>query len=242
MNKKTINLSVLVPAFNEESLLLQSVSTLEKELNSKKIEHELLIIENGSTDDTKNIASQLADKFSNIRLMSLQHPNYGEALKRGIVESKGSIVSIVNVDYWNVDFISSSLSLVDTKKEYDFVVGSKHLSKNADGRGLAKKAISSGFNLLLRILFNFKGTDTHGQKTFRKSLVLPIVKSAVTSDFVFDTELVLRASSLGLRLFELPLQVKEVRPRRYSNLVQITKTIQNVILLYWKLKIKQYEK
>src|SRR6185369_16251074 len=127
-------------------------------------------------------------------------PNYGSALKFGIKESTGNLVTIVNVDFWDVDFIKKSLILLNSPVGPDLVVGSKHLEKTSDSRNLGKKFVSLGFNLLLKILFDFKGTDTHGVKTFKRYKFARIVNSSVTSEFVFDTELVLRASSAGFKI------------------------------------------
>ncbi len=235
MRSKT-ELTVLIPACGEELLIAKTLINLARFVKKQNYTSELLVIENGHRDKTFQIANGLTKTMPNLRVYSQAQANYGAALKRGIELARGNIITIVNVDFWLADFIVQSLKLVTTTA--DFVVGSKHLSQSGDKRNVMKIVYSQGFNVLLKILFGFKGTDTHGLKTMRRDKVLPLVAETTTSDFVFDTELVLRAQRHGLRMAELPVQVSEIRPTRYSAGVQLYKTIKNLAILIRSLGLR----
>jgi glycosyltransferase AglD len=222
--------SLVVPVYNEAPILVESLSRMVAAFDAFGSEYEIFICENGSTDDTQSLTRHLERIHSPVRAAYLATPNYGLALKHGIDECRHELVVLVNIDFWSVDFVRRALPLLE--READLVIGSKVMPGSNDARPLLRRAITRSFNALLHRLFDFRGTDTHGMKALRKSRLGPIAGQCVTDRSLFDTELVIRAERGGLRVVEIPVQVREIRQPDYWSVVRrIPETIVNLFRL-----------
>ena len=230
MDQSKPYLSLVIPVYNEEPILAESVENLISVLASRlpDIVYELVLCENGSTDTTFRIASDLAKRWTQIRVERLPIASYGRAIKHGIEVSQGRLIVILNADFWDIDFIGESVSKF---ADFDVLVGSKNIAGAVDRRPILRRLITTSFNLLLRLLFGFKGTDTHGVKALRSSCIKTLAQECRTDAEVFDTELLLRAQRARLRLIEVPISVEERRPSRYGLMIRIPRTIRDLIAL-----------
>ena len=205
--------SFVVPAHNEAITIKKSVIEFILKLNNvlRKIEYEIIIIENGSTDNTLQIAQLIKRQYPVIvNVCSNKRGSYGEAIKRGIAESNGKYIFLVECDLFDVDFILNSLK-VFKKKEADIIIGSKLHPQSFDQRPFKRILLTKVFNILLNIFTKYPGTDTHGLKGIRTDLANKLCQLSITTDEVFQTEIVLMSWCLGKRIVELPMQIKEIR-------------------------------
>jgi glycosyltransferase involved in cell wall biosynthesis len=209
--------SILVPVHNEAAILDESLGRILRAVDGLSGEYEILVCENGSTDDTRRRTGELERLYGPIRAAFLPTANYGLALKHGITECRHDHIVIVNVDFWSLDFVRSALPLLSTGA--DVVIGSKVMAGSRDERPFVRRAITRSFNALLRVAFGFRGTDTHGLKALRKGRIQPIVAQCVTDRSLFDTELVLRAERAGLRVVEIPVEVSEIRQPGWGSVI-----------------------
>src|SRR5690242_21668370 len=85
-------LSIVIPIFNEEGILHSAVVDLVSRLSELRWSYEILLSENGSTDRTVAIAEELASKFPEVQIHSLGAPNYGKAMRQGILRARGEFV------------------------------------------------------------------------------------------------------------------------------------------------------
>jgi glycosyltransferase involved in cell wall biosynthesis len=228
-------LTIIIPVYNEEAILVRSVTALTEALEPLELDYELLICENGSTDSTAALARALMAEHPQIRLESLPEAGYGRALRHGIAEARGSLIAVFNIDFWDVAFLHQALELLQS---CDLVVGSKAAPGSRDSRPFFRRLITRSFILSLRILFGFPGTDTHGIKAFRADRILPVIRSCQTNDEIFDTEIMLRAHRAGLRLCEIPVSVQEMRPSRYSLWRRVPSTFRDLVWLIRVLGIR----
>lgn len=204
-------LSVVIPIYNEESILEASVSELIAELERAGLEFEIVLAENGSRDRTVAIAEQLAERFpAHLRWFSYPEPNYGGALREGIFRARGRFVICEEIDLCNVDFHLRALELL-RRDEADLVIGSKAMAGAHDQRPLVRRAGTKVYNKLLRVTLGFSGTDTHGLKAMRRSVLAPVVARCIVDYDVFASELVIRAEREGLRVLEIPVEIAEKR-------------------------------
>jgi hypothetical protein len=91
------------------------------------------------------------------------------------------------------------------------------------------------FNLLLRLLFHSRVSDTHGMKMMRRGVVDAVVPVVVSTQDLFDTELVLRAERAGYRIKEIPAIVEEQREARSSFLARVPRTLIGLARIRWHL-------
>ncbi len=107
-----------------------------------------------------------------MRTFSLGEPNYGKALRRGILEARGTWVICEEIDLCDVDFHRRALEHL-RHGDADMVVGSKAMQGADDQRPLMRRAATRVLNGLLRLAVDFHGTDTHGLKAFHRETLVP---------------------------------------------------------------------
>jgi len=168
----------------------------------------------------------MAARHQEIHLERLERADYGRALSHAIERASGDVVVIFNIEFWSVEFVDEAVRHLD---EYDLVLGSKRMAGSNDQRPALRRIITWGFNSFLNWRFGFRGTDTHGLKAFRRRPLLEIARACVTEQWIFDTELVLRAERKELRILEVPVTVSEMRPPSYWAIVRrIPRTFYNI--------------
>jgi glycosyltransferase involved in cell wall biosynthesis len=204
--------SVVVPVYNEARIVNDAITRMLTALEALGGDFELLVCENGSTDDTAALVARLQRDDARIRLERLPEPDYGGAMRHGIHACRHDRVVIFNIDFWSIDFTREAVAQLDA---HDIVVGSKVMAGSEDRRPWLRRFLTRAFNALLQSLFGFAGTDTHGMKALRRKAIDPVLADCVTSRSILDTELVLRAERAGLRIVEIPVAVREIRQPGY---------------------------
>ncbi len=220
--------SILIPIYNEEAILEESVRDLVAGLAPYGIPYELVLCENGSKDRTVEVGERLCAELPMLRLLRCPIPNYGAALAMGIREARGDNIVCFEIDFYDIAFVEIANVLL---KKYDAVIGSKRARGARDRRPLIRRLITWGFNTFLRIVFRFTGTDTHGIKAFRAAPVKPLVDACKTDKDIFTTELVIRMERADLRVCEIPLEIQERRPSPVNILRRVPSVIRNL----WRL-------
>lgn len=222
-------LSIVIPIHNEELLLEGLISGISAGMAGFSEDYEIILCENGSTDQTLPLARQIATGCPQVVVLTSTEASYGAAIRRGILHSRGERIVVFNADLWDMDFLFKAHSLLN---RYDMVIASKRHADSHDQRPLNRRLITWGFNFILHIMFGFDGTDTHGMKAFRQVTITPIVRRSITDREIFDTEVILRARQAGLTLTELPTTVEETRPSRYSTFARVPRTFKDLWVLY----------
>ncbi len=227
--------SIIIPVYNEEEILEKQTALLSKELRHRFPSHnyqwEIILVENGSKDNSKKITKKLKTKHHFIKSIHLPHPSYGKALKAGLQKAKYPLAVIFNLDFFDTKFLKKSLKLLNN---CDIIVGSKTLPQSEDKRSIVRSLGTYLFNVLLRIIFNYSGTDTHGIKVLKLKPILPMLPKIIAKKELFDTELLLRAYRKGLIITELPVNVAEIRPSRYNNFKRVWNTFVDGCLIFRK--------
>ncbi|HEX2870354.1 MAG TPA: glycosyltransferase family 2 protein [Polyangiaceae bacterium] len=203
--------SFVIPVYNEEAILHAAVVDLRERLAPHDLTYELILAENGSSDRTADIARELCGRYPELRLEQSPKPNYGHALRHGIAKARGDLIICEEIDLCDVDFHLQALELLRQGRA-DFVIGSKLIGGARDARPLFRHGASMLYTGVLRALFDFRGTDTHGLKAFRRALVQPLVDACQVERDVFASELVLRAYRSPIRVVEIPVRILEKRP------------------------------
>jgi glycosyltransferase involved in cell wall biosynthesis len=206
--------TIVIPVYNEEGILSASVADLTEKLASEPLwqdSYEILLSENGSTDRTVEVANELMERHPELRLLRNPEPNYGLAMRNGIIEARGEIVICDEIDLCDTDFYVRALEQI-RDHDYDLVVGSKALDRSRDQRPGYRKLATLVLNSLLRVFLGFHGTDTHGLKAFRKDRLLGVIDRCVVEKDLFASEFVIRAERMNFRMTEIPVTIVEKRP------------------------------
>ncbi|MFT3698292.1 MAG: glycosyltransferase family 2 protein [Kofleriaceae bacterium] len=217
------DVSIVIPVYNEEGILREAITELIEGLDPE-LTFEIIIAENGSRDSTVELAEHLAaEKPDVVRTFSLGEPNYGKALRRGILEARGEYVICEEIDLCDLDFHRRALIHL-RKGDADMVVGSKAMKGSADQRPMMRRVATRVLNGMLRLAVDFRGTDTHGLKAFHRETITPFVEQCVIDRDLFASELVIRAGN-GARVMEIPITLAEKR----APAINLAKRVPNVL-------------
>jgi glycosyltransferase involved in cell wall biosynthesis len=230
-------LSVVIPVYNEEKMVRDAALELCAQLDQRGWDYELLLCENGSKDGTAAIVDALADEFPRIRALHETEPNYGRAMKHGILEARGTLVVCDEIDLCDVDFYDRALPPLKAGTS-DMVVGSKVLAGARDERPMVRQAATHVINGMLRVSLGFKGTDTHGLKAFRREPLLDVAHACVVEKDLFASEFVIRAGRMGRRVSEIPLIVREKRKPSINLAKRVPNVLKNLGRLVWVIRVQ----
>lgn len=226
-----LELTVVIPVYNEEAILAESVGGLLRGFAAFGLTaYEIVLAENGSRDRTREIAAELSRAHPQVRTFSCAAPNYGAALREGIEGARGEYVLCEEIDLCDLEFHRRALALLRAG-EVDLVIGSKAMRGAHDRRPLARRAATRLYNGLLRVALGFTGTDTHGLKAFRRAALVPVVARCIVGHDVFASELVIRAERDGLRVREIPVELAEKRPPSVHLLRRVPRVLHHLLRL-----------
>ncbi len=220
--------SIVIPIYNEEEILLESVNSIISMCERTELTYELLLIENGSTDKTLEIAQSLSNMNNSIKVHSLNQANYGNALKNGFSLAIYDLVVAFDIDYYSETFLITSLQL---ETEFSAITASKRLQTSEDARRLIRRIATNFFVYLLKVFFNTDLSDTHGMKAIKKSEINKFIEQVVSTQDIFDTELLLRIERNGGKVKEVPAKINEIRPSVSLIYKRIPRTLKSLIKL-----------
>lgn len=230
-------LSVVIPVYNEETIVREACLELMARLDERGWDYELLLTENGSRDGTVALLEQLAAEHPRLRFIHSDEPNYGLALRRGILEARGQYVVADEIDLCDVRFYDRALAVLDAGGA-EMVVGSKRAPGSHDHRPAYRRLATAVHNTLLRVALGFQGTDTHGVKAFVREAIAPTAARCVVDKDVFASELVLRAGLEGKRVVEIPISLEEKRPPSIALFKRVPNVLRQVTKLFWVLRVE----
>lgn len=230
-------ISVVIPVYNEASIVAQAAEELCQGLDARGVEYELLFAENGSRDSTPEILQGLSERNARIRWFHSERPNYGAALKAGILRAQGELVVCDEIDLCDLSFYDAALPVL-REQGADMVVGSKAAKGASDRRPLIRRVATRAHNGLLRVALGFKGTDSHGLKAFRRERLLPVIEKCVVDMDVFASELVIRSWRQGLKVVEIPIQLHEKRQPSIHLFRRVPSVLKNVARLVYVIRVR----
>lgn len=222
--------SVVLPAHNEAELLGDTLTELTKGLGARGEPYELLVVENGSSDDTRAIAQRAADDDASVRLLTLEAADYGRAVRTGFVEAAAPVAVLFDVDYVDLGFLDEALGLIADGRA-GIVLASKRAPGAEDRRPVVRRFLTAGFTAAMRRLLSLPVTDAHGIKAISTERIAPVLEICEMDGPLFDVELVARASKAGISILELPARVEERRPPRTSVLRRSAQSAVGLLVL-----------
>jgi glycosyltransferase involved in cell wall biosynthesis len=221
--------TIVIPVHNEADFMPAALARLFAELEGVDADFEIIVAENGSSDETGSVAERIAETEPRMRVLRLPEPNYGAAMRAGFEAASGEWVANFDIDYFSADFLRAGLGLADAA---DIVLGSKRAPGAEDRRSPLRRLGTFGFNVLLKLLFRSSVSDTHGMKLIRETIVREFTPRVISDLDLFDTELVIRAERAGARIREIPAKCEELRATRSSFLSRVPRTLEGL----WRIR------
>jgi glycosyltransferase involved in cell wall biosynthesis len=212
-------ISVIVPCYNEQAILPINLTTIINYLDSKsdKYRWEIVIINDGSKDNTGEIADEFATKRPEIRV--IHHPvnlNLGHALQTGFRNSKGDVLVVLDVDLsYSVEYIEV---MVDKLKEAvaDIVIASPYMKGGkVTAVPFSRRILSRWVNKFMRMAaqdkyYTFTGMVRAYRKDFIKTLNLK------TKDYEISPEIIYKAMILRARIVEIPAHLDWTEQNKFT--------------------------
>lgn len=209
MSVDTIAVSVLLPSYNEEAMLRESTErTLDRlDASLSDDEYEVLVVENGSADDTPTIARRLSREYERVHVLEVPTAGRGHALEVGTATASGDVVTYFDVDL--ATDLAHLDELVDAIRVdgYHIATGSRWLPGSEASRPLRRAIPSWVFNALVQLLLGSKVRDHQcGFKAFDRDALADLVEQVDDDRWFWDTELLVRAQREEYDVLEFPVR------------------------------------
>lgn len=206
------SLSIVVPAYNEAARLGKSLPAILAYLNKHTSNGELIVVDDGSTDNTAAVAREISADSGRIRASVVSYQSNlgkGRAVRLGLLASRGDVALFTDADLSTPITETPRMTEPIFSGEYDLTFGSRALDRQLIGVHQPWRREQGGrvFNLAVRLATGLPFWDTQcGFKAFRMQVCRPLIEGATIDRFGFDVELIYLAYRAGLRLREVPVR------------------------------------
>ena len=204
-----MHLSIVIPVYNEERRIIRTLSRITNYVRKNKIDAEIIVVDDGSTDDTVKLVEKISAVYHEITIFSNgKNIGKGFSIRNGILRSSGNYVLFADAD--NSTPIQEIKKLIPylESKEYDIAIGSRGLKKSEIRiqQPWFRMKMGKTFNLLVRLFLYKDFMDTQcGFKYFTKKAAHDIFKLQTFNRFSFDIEILAIAKIKGYRIKEVPV-------------------------------------
>jgi glycosyltransferase involved in cell wall biosynthesis len=231
------SVDIVIPVYNEEHVLAESLSTLRKFL-AQGFEHEyrIVVADNASTDGTLALAQKLAQKHADVASLHIPQKGRGRALRSAWLTSPADILSYMDVDLSTDLAAFPPLIEAIAGEGYDIAIGSR-LAREADTKRSFKREVTSrSYNVMIKGLFFTRFSDAQcGFKAASRQAAQDLVPLIENNEWFFDTEMLILAEKAGYRIKEIPVRWLEDPDTR----VNVPKTVWEDIRGLMRLRLKR---
>jgi len=228
-------LSVIVPVHNEETILESQTLKLVAYVQKLTRDFEVLLVENGSRDETLNILRKLQKQCDFIRVRRIEKADYSTAVIEGIKAARGRYSIVTGIDYVDLKVLSRCLRALESS---DLVICSKN--KGSDRRVFLSRMINRGYNIFVRLFFGLRYSDIEGYHGYDNRKIQPIVSDIHTKAHLCNLWILVRAKKAGLKVEEVPLIVYEKRRSKFMRITRLPYLTVITLAEFIKLKCKGY--
>ncbi|MBI5732799.1 glycosyltransferase family 2 protein [Candidatus Jorgensenbacteria bacterium] len=235
-------LSVIIPAYNEAKRLPLTLVDVDRHLSTAEFSSEILVIDDGSTDATKEIVERFSHLLQNLRLIKVdENSGKGAAVRLGMLSARGNLRLFMDADNsTSVDQFNKMLPYF--KEGYDLVIGSRTVegTRLTPPQSFLRQAFGKLGNLFIQVLAAKGIGDTQcGFKCFSEVSAEKIFSSTIVDRFAFDVEILALARLMGYRIKEIPV-VWSNDPRSTVGFTAYVSTLRDVVRIWWRIKHNRY--
>lgn len=237
-------LSVILPAYNEEVRILPSLKKRHEYLEKQNYDYELIVVNDGSTDRTREIVEQAIKDWPHFKLIDNQkNKGKGGVVKQGMLAARGEWRLFMDVDESvPIDEIER---LWPYAKNYEVIIGSRYTKggKITEKQPLIRRIISRGGNLLTQIFVAWGIKDTQcGFKLFSAAAAKEIFPLQTMERWSFDMELIAIAKKHNYKIKEVPVVWEEQEGSRLRAVKAAGRALRDVFVIWWNKVSGKYNK
>lgn len=236
------SISVVIPAFNEAERVDSTLRETDAAMAAFGAPYEIVLVDDGSADDTIKHAKRAAAALQHVRLIRLDvNAGKGWALVRGAQVAHGELVMFMDAD---LDVHPRQLAILHDALERggaDVVIGSKLHPDSQVHYPLRRRVLSLGYYGLVRVLFRLPVRDTQtGLKLYRREVLERIVPRLLVKRFAHDLEALVNAHRLGYRIVEVPVVVTQERPFPRIGLTDALLVTKDTAAIFYRTYLLRY--
>ena len=199
----------MIPAFNEEKRLPKTLQDISRYLKARQLKAEILVVDDGSNDNTARVVENARGGFPQLRLLSNGHNcGKGYSVRHGMIEAQGEFTLFTDADL-STPIEEAEKLFTMLQSGHDVAIGSRAVDRRlieVHQPALREKA-GIIFNRFVRWITGLRFHDTQcGFKAFRREKVRTIFEQQRTKGFGFDPEILFLAQRKGLRIAEVPVR------------------------------------
>jgi dolichol-phosphate mannosyltransferase len=227
-------ISLIIPIFNQAAKISYSLKKIKQAVELAFSNYELIVVNDGSTDDTLTILKGIAMTDEHVRIISYT-PNRGKgyAVRQGVLHSQGDAVILLDGDLdISPDLIKDYVERLNTS---DLVIASKMHPESSVRIPRSRAFLSRAFNLLTKVTIGIAQTDTQaGFKVGKGDIMRKIFRNVSVNRYAFDVEFFAIASILHLKVQEMPVVMKI--DRRFK-MKEVLRMLIDLIRIAYKYRI-----
>ena len=210
MNPPTLDLSIVIPAYNEDQRLPRTLDSIFEYLRSRPFRSEIIVVDDGSTDQTAAVATAAREKFPELRMVSNPgNRGKGFSVRHGMLEARGGIALFTDADLSTPIEEADKLLAAIRDRGYDAAIGSRAVDRSLIEvhQSPIREYAGIFFNRLVRAIMGIDFSDTQcGFKAFRMERTRLIFEQQRIERFGFDPEILFLAVRNGLSVAEVPVR------------------------------------
>ena len=237
-----MKISLIIPMYNESSIIEQAVSTFSSYMEKRFEDWELIFVDDGSADGCGDTVTAAHEKDARIRLCRYT-PNRGKgyAVRTGVLAAEGDLILFTDCDNAYGEEAIGNIADALINSGADIVVGSRNLSKDGyEGYTFLRKLASKTYIKVIAVAAGFKLTDSQcGIKAFRSDIAKKIFSNCEVDRFAFDLEVIMIATKLKAQIGEMPVKIINHRESTVHVLRDSVKMLRDVYRM--KKRIKKQE-
>ncbi len=235
---KNTDLSIIIPAYNEEKRLRGSLEEILEKAGDLFASVELIIVDDGSTDATADIAEKFIGARNNSgRVIRIpENRGKGYAVRRGMLEASGALALMTDADLSTPIEELERLALLMEEKQADMIIGSRGLfaSDIRVHQPWYREYGGKAFNFFVRGITSLPYRDTQcGFKLFRTGTCRRVFEKQRIHRFAFDVEVLFIAERIGLKVVEEPVIWRHSEGSKVNMLPDSARTFFELIQIRW---------
>jgi len=235
-------LSLIIPAYNEEKKIKNDIEKAYQFLKKAKINAEIIVSTDGTTDKTNIIVENLKEKYPSLKLITVKKKiGKGAAIKKGVKIARGKYIMFADAGYCvPFDYIKDGLAILKQGGDCALASRGSHLSKIRRKQPLYREIGSQIFGILVR---NFIGVPKHindtqcGFKLYKSDVAKKLYQQLKTKSFMFDIEIILRAKRSRYIISQFPVAWSNDQDTKFNPLLGSIINFRDLLLFKTRYKL-----